>query len=220
MNMQTDDLIVSLAGDARPVRRLAAPWMRLLSWLVVAVPWMVAVVLIMSPRQDLGDKLNDPRWVLEQAAALATALTAAMAAFCSGVPGRPRWEHVLPLPPFALWVGLLGVGCVQTWLQAGPEGLDFRPDWICFPGIVFVGIGPGVAMVAMLRRGAPLAPVLSTALGALAAAALADFGLRFFHAQDASLMVLVWQVGTVVLLTMLAAMAGPYVVRWRHVAGR
>jgi hypothetical protein len=216
MSKRTEELIASLTADARPVRPLAPPWRRLLAWLALAVPWVIAVVVIMSPRADLGDRLGDPHWVLEQGAALATALAAAVAAFCAGVPGRPRWERFLPLPPFVLWVGLLGLGCIAAWLRAGPDGLTLYPDWVCFPGIVLVGAGPAAAMAIMLRRGAPLAPVLSTALGALAAAALADFGLRLFHPQDASLMVLVWQVGTVIILTIAGGLIGPTIVRWRH----
>jgi len=34
--------------------------------------------------------------------------------------------------------------------------------------------------------------------------------------QDASLMVLVWQVGSVALLTTLSALGGRRLVRWRH----
>lgn len=45
-------------------------------------------------------------------------------------------------------------------------------------------------------------------LGTLAAAALANFGLRLFHTADAALMVLVWQFGTVVLFTALAGLWG------------
>jgi len=52
-------------------------------------------------------------------------------------------------------------------------------------------------------------------LGGLAAAGLGNFGLRFFHQQDASVMVLVWQVGTVFLLTMLAGWAGRLILEWR-----
>jgi hypothetical protein len=98
--------------------------------------------------------------------------------------------------------------------------LVFQADWACLPGIVMVGLVPGIAMAVMLRRGAPIAPVLSVGLGGLGAAALADFGLRLFHAQDASLMVLVWQVGTVALLTVLSATVGRHLVRWRHLAAR
>src|SRR6516162_7918992 len=71
------------------------------------------------------------------------------------------------------------------------------------------------AMGLMLRHGAPLTPHLSTALGGLAAAGLGNFGLRLFHPQDASIMVLVWQMGTVFVLTALAGWAGGLLLDWR-----
>ncbi len=74
-------------------------------------------------------------------------------------------------------------------------------------------------MAVMLRRGAPLSPHTTTALGGLAAAGLGNFGLRLFHSQDASLMVLVWQVGTVFILTAMAAWAGHYLLNWRSIIG-
>jgi len=69
----------------------------------------------------------------------------------------------------------------------------------------------------MLRRGAPLTPHITSALGGLAAAGLGNFGLRLFHSQDASLMVLVWQVGTVFILTIMLAWAGQYLLNWRSI---
>ena len=118
-----------------------------------------------------------------------------------------------------LWIGIVGVGCLQDWIHLGSQGLEFETDWACLPGIMMVGRS-GIAMAAMLRRGAPVAPVLSVGLGGLAAAALADFGLRLFHMQDASLMVLVWQVGSVALLTTLSALGGRRLGRWRHRTAR
>jgi hypothetical protein len=53
----------------------------------------------------------------------------------------------------------------------------------------------------------------------LAAAGLGDFGLRLFHPQDANVMVLVWQVGTVFILTAIAAWAGHYLLNWRSIIG-
>jgi hypothetical protein len=67
----------------------------------------------------------------------------------------------------------------------------------------------------MLRRGAPISPRISIALGALAASAVADFGLRLFHPQDVSIMVLVWQVGTVCFLSVIAGMGGRMILRWK-----
>ncbi len=217
MAMKTEDLINTLAADNRaPVRRLRPPFMRVAVWLAVSVPWVALVVAFMHFRADLAAKVGEPRWITEQGAALVTAVMAAMAAFCASVPGRPRWERVMPVVPLSIWLGTLTVGCLRDWIVAGPQGLGFQQDWACMPGIVMVGLVPGIAMAMMLHRGAPVSPLLSVGLGGLAAAALADFGLRLFHPQDASLMVLVWQVGTVALLAALGAVIGRRLVRWRH----
>jgi hypothetical protein len=98
--------------------------------------------------------------------------------------------------------------------------VSFTSDFICIPAIALVGTLPAVAMVIMLRKGAPLWPHMSAALGGLAAAGLGNFGLRLFHAQDASLMVLVWQMGTVFMLTVLCGWAGRLFLDWRPVVAR
>lgn len=122
----------------------------------------------------------------------------------------------------ALGVSTLTVGLIEGIAEAtalvtkvfpahyliGSNGLSLQPDWFCFPAIVLVGAIPAVAMVVMLRRGAPLMPCRTVTLGRLAAAGLGNFGLRFFHPQDASLMVPVWQFGRVVILAALAGCLG------------
>jgi hypothetical protein len=79
---------------------------------------------------------------------------------------------------------------------------------------------PAVVMVIMLRRGAPLLPHMTMALGALAAAALGNFGLRLFHPQDASLMVLFWQFGSVALMSVMAGLIGRKLIDWHLVTAR
>lgn len=214
MTKDTGSLIRRLAKNVEPVRPLAGPWVRTATWLALGSPYLLLVVFVMSPRADLVQKVADHRFLIEQVAALATGVAAAAAAFASVVPGYRRMLLALPLLPFAVWLGTLGRGCVQDWMQLGPNGLTVRPDWLCLPGIVMVGAVPAVAMAFMLRRGAPLTPRLSTALGGLAAAGLGNFGLRLFHPQDASVMVLVWQFGTVCALSALAAGAGRLVLNW------
>jgi hypothetical protein len=219
--MNTDKLLDSLAaGVGGPVRPLADPLSRLALWLCVSLPWIAIVVAVMGVRPDLWERLGEPRWVIEQAAAALTGLAAAMAAFCSIVPGRPAWERAIPLAPGATWLSAIGLGCVRDWLSGEPLRTVLHADWACVPGIVMVGFGPGLAMAVMLHRGAPLSPRLSVGLGGLAAAALADFGLRLFHPIDAGLMVLVWQVGTVIFLAAICSSAGNWVLRWRHAPGR
>ncbi len=219
MTLDTDRLIQRLADNATPVRPLPRPWRRTMTWIGLAIPYIALVVYVVSPRSDLAAKTFDSHFVVEQLAALATGVSAALAAFATVIPGYSRKFILAPLFPLAVWLGSLGHGCVQDWIRIGPDGLSLRSDWFCFPSIVLVGALPAIAMVAMLRRGAPLAPHLTTALGALAAAGLGNFGLRLFHPQDASLMVLVWQFGSVFVLSALAGWAGRYVLSWRSLVG-
>ena len=218
MTGDTEGLIRRLAEQIEPVRPLPRPWIRAAVWLVLSAPYVGVLLLVMSLRKDLSSDLSQPRFLLEQVAALATGIAAAAAAFASVVPGHDRKFLALPLLPLAVWLGSLGQGCVQDWMQLGPQGLSLRPDWFCLPTIVVVGAVPAIAMVLMLRRGAPLTPHLTTALGGLAAAGLGDFALRFVHREDASVMVLVWQFGAVCVLSALAAGAGRYLLNWRSIA--
>ncbi len=201
------------------MRPLASPWTRTVLWLAIAVPYMALVIIVISPRAGLLVKVTEALFLIEQIAALTTGIAAAIAAFTSTIPGYSRKVLLLPALPLAVWMGSLGEGCVETLMRLGPDGLSLRPDWFCLPAIVLVGAIPAVAMVIMLRRGAPLFPYLSAGLGALAAAGLGNFGLRLFHPQDASLMVLVWQFGSVFILTVLGCCAGRNILNWRSLTG-
>jgi hypothetical protein len=217
MIMDTDKFIERMAATVEPVRPLARPWIRTAAWLLVAIPYVALVVFVVSPRADLISKASEWRYVIEQFAALATGITAATAAFATVIPGYDRKFVFLPALPLAIWLATLGDGCVEDWIHFGPDGLS--PDWFCFPSIVLLGTVPAIAMAIMLRRGAPLTPHVTSALGGLAAGGLGNFGLRLFHSQDASLMVLVWQVGTVFILTIMVAWAGQYLLNWRSIIG-
>ncbi|MGH8218878.1 MAG: NrsF family protein [Steroidobacteraceae bacterium] len=208
--IDTQHLIEQLAGEAAPVGRLPSPWVRTAFWLAVAAVNLVVFVLAMSPRRDLGAAFADPAFIVEQLAALATGITAGLAAFGSVVPGFDRRLLLLPLLPLAVWLASVGTGCVTSWIRLGPAGLTVTPDWACVPAIALIGLAPAVIIAFMLRRGAPLTPRTTAALGGLAAAGLGSFALRLCHAEDASVMVLIWQVGTVALLTAAAGAAG----RW------
>ena len=217
--MTTDqNLIDLLAADVAPVRLLPRPLGRLSRWLGVSVPFVAMVVIAMPLRPDLAAKFGEGRFVLEQGAALATSILAGYAAFCVGVPGRSRLVLFLPLLALSVWLSSLGEGCIANWLHTGPNGVALRRDWQCLPAIAMTGAVPAFAMAFMLRRGAPLFPRIGVLLGGLAAAALGNVGLRLYHPQDASLMVLVWQFGAVAGLSALCGAFGNRLLRWRHPA--
>jgi len=213
MNTETQKVMGRLIDNLTPVKRLPSPSLRAAAWLALGIPYVALVVLVMSPRSNLVAKFSDAHFMIEQMAALITGLTAAAAAFATIVPGYDRRIAWLPFAPLAVWLASLGEGCLQILTADGFR--NFASDWFCLPAIILVGTVPAIAMAVMLRRGAPLTPKITTALGGLAAAGLGNFGLRLFHPQDSSLMVLVWQMGSVLLLTLLCGMAGRLLLRWR-----
>jgi hypothetical protein len=213
--MDTDELIKRLVADLQPVRPLRTPWTRAVLWMAIALPYVAAVVwgkLMMVDAAQIG---GDFRFVAEQAATLATALTAAIAAFHSAIPGLDRRILLLPLAPLGLWLASVGHGCMQDWLRFGADGLIIRPDWDCLPMAAIIGIVPAAAIVVMLRKGAPLRPRLTLALAALAVASIANFGLQFAHFRDASIMVLAWHLGAAAVLSALCGWLGGRVLAWR-----
>jgi hypothetical protein len=123
---------------------------------------------------------------------------------------------LLPLAPLGLWLASVGHGCVQDWLRLGADGLTIRPDWDCLPAAAIIGIVPAAAIVAMLRKGAPLRPRLTLTLAALAVASVANFGMQFAHVGDASIMVLAWHLGAAAALSALGGWLGERVLGWRH----
>lgn len=212
--MRTEELIRTLAEDCKPVRSLAHPARRAVIWFMIALAYVAVVVATVGLRPDISSKLANWKFMIEVGAPLLTSMMAAAAAFCAGCPGRPLWERLAPLPFLALWLGSLGQGCWSDWLAHGAAGLAIRADFKCFPAIVAISIPPSLLIFAMIRRGAPVAPFATMALAALASAALAAAALRLFHAEDASVMVLSWQFGSVASLTGLEALFGPLFLRW------
>ena len=212
--MRTEDLIEALAADGTPVRPLASPMVRLCGWLAVSAAYAALIVLVMGLRPDIQSRLADTRFVVELGATFMTSVLAAAAAFCAGCPGRSAWERFAPLPALGLWFWSLGEGCWRSFVQGGAQGLEFQLDLACLPSILLVSVVPGVLIFVMIRRGAPIAPISTTALAALAAASLGATALRLFHAQDASVMLLVWQFGSVAILAGLGALTGRHILRW------
>lgn len=206
--MKTDRLIAELTENLAPVRRIPSPMARLVGWLLISLPAVAIIAWAFGLRPDLAAQLAHPRFLVEELAALLTAVVAAYGALCAGVPDQPAWKLWLPLAPMALWLGMLGGQCLAVALRLGPDGLHVTPDAMCLPAIAMGGLLPAIAIAIMLRRGGRFRTGHGCLCGGLAAAALGAAALRLYHAQDAAVMVLVWQLGSVALLTFVAGVVG------------
>jgi hypothetical protein len=215
--MNTDELIEMLARDATPVRRLAAPWLRTATWLVMSGLYVALLIVLMSPSLDRITGIGAPRLWLEQVAALTTGIAAAAAALMSVVPGRAHRPWLLPIVPLGLWIGIVLWGCVRDWTAGGSAGLVVHSDWPCVLAMVLGALLPATAMAVMLRRGAPLAPRVTAASAGLAAAALSSVAACLSRPtpHSTTVTVLIWHFGTLLVLTSVAAWAGRYLRGWR-----
>ncbi|WP_373487795.1 NrsF family protein [Blastomonas sp.] len=207
----TAALIARLARDTQPVRPLSSPLRRGLLWGLATLTFGAFMAWAVGLRPDMGQRLTDGHFLLEQGAALATGLSAAIAALALTIPASARALRLLPVVPGALWLGTLGWGCLR---DAQTAGVQITPDPACFLYIALIGSLPAALLVSMLRKGVPLAPRLTIAFAGLAAAGLGNVALRFFHMQDGALMVLIWQVGSVGLLAWLFGLAGRSMLPW------
>jgi hypothetical protein len=209
--MDTERLIRALSENVEPVERLGPPSVRAAWWACAAGMYLVLLIVVVPPRVDPGARLQDVRFLVEQGAALLTGITAAFAALASSVPGYRRNVVWLPIASASVWITLVGVGALQ---QAELSPVPLQADWGCVPATLIGAAIPAAAIAFMLRRGVPLTPRLTAALGALAATGVGNIGICFFQPHHSRLAVLVWHCGTVLVVAALAAMAGGQFLRW------
>lgn len=210
----TPDLIESLVADATPVRRLRPPVVRALCWLLFAALILTLVAVDHGVRPDLMLKLRQPVFVTSLAAALATGVLAAIAAFIASIPGRSRRWLLLPAPTLAVWMSSIGYGCVTDWVNIGPDSVSLGETARCFATLAITSIPLSLLMIIMLRYVVRLFPTPVAMTGGLAVAAMAAVALSMFHPLDATVMILVWNFGVTVLLLVLGGLYGRRLFEW------
>jgi hypothetical protein len=212
---RTEELIDALAERAAPVRRLRPPLVRAALWLAFAG---ILVALIAAGhggiRPDFIVQLRQPAFAITIGAALATAVLSAIAAFAVSIPGRSRWWPALPLPPLAVWMSTIGYGCLADWVSLGPEGFRFDAEMRCAALLVMTSVPLAIALTAMLRYAAMLRSGLVALTGGLAIASIVAAALPLFHDHDATALILVWNLGTAVLITGTAGLFGRRIFAW------
>jgi hypothetical protein len=211
---KTPDLIDALVECATPVRRLRPPLVRAGLWLILAAFILVLLAIGHGVRTDLAERLNQPVFAVSIAAALATAILAAVAAFMVSLPDRSQWWLVLPAPALAVWVGTIGYGCLTDWVGIGPDGVHLGETLRCFATLVLTSVPLAIALAVMLRHAALLRPGAVTLAGALAVAAITSSALSLFHDLDATMMILIWNLGTAALITGLGSVFGWRMFHW------
>ena len=204
----TEDLIQSLAADAKPVRRLRPPFLRACGWLAVFVAGAGIVTIATGAWPDMLARLKDQRFAVELLATFATGLAAVIAAFYLSLPDRSRFWAILPLPPLALWLLSSGYECYRNWIELGPQGWRLGRSSDCFAFILTMSIPVALALYWALRRAVPLDALRVLIVGGLGVAALSAATLQFYHPFDVTVIDLAVHVTAVVIVIAIMAAVG------------
>ena len=210
----TPDLIETLVECATPVRRLRPPLMRAGLWLAFAALILVLVAIAHGLRSDLAIQMQQPLFLVGMMAALATGILAAIASFQISLPDSSRWWLLLPLPPLALWVSTIGYGCLTDWVSIGPDGIHMGEALRCLATLLMTSVPLSIVMLLMLRYATFLRPTEVCVTGGLAIAAMTAFALSLLHDLDATIMILVWNLGVAALIAGLASLFGRSMLAW------
>ena len=219
MDDSYDRLIGALAADLRPVRRLPPPVLRALFWLAL----VAAVAAVLATFADVAAMWHrlaaSPDMWLAVLGSIATAATAAFAAFEISLPDRSRAWALLPVPAVALWVGASGLGCMRAYVLPGTHIAAIGETRDCLLFIIGLSVPLSAALILMLRRAYSLAPTLTAAMAGLASAAAAATLLNFFHPFDAAAIDLAVHAAAVVLVVVAARALGSRILQ-NSFAGR
>lgn len=210
----TPDLIAALAANASPVRRLRPPLTRAAIWLLFAGFILGLLAIGHGVRPDLMLRLQQPAFVIGLAASLLTGILAAVAAFVASLPDRSRLWLLLPAPALGVWVSTIGYGCLTDWVSIGPDGVLLGETARCFATLVLTSLPLSLAMLVMLRHAGLLRPTAISLSGSLAVAAITATSLSLLHSLDATMMILIWNLGTAAMIVGLGGVVGRRMFSW------
>lgn len=211
--MKTDELISLLASD----RLVAAPPGRTLvrDWSCGAVLALLAVVLTLGMRQDIGQALTTLRFALKPLFTLSLAATAAGLLWRLARPAAPLrgWPRALLLAPALLAVAVGVELYVVPSRQWAERAVGHNALW-CLLLIPLLSLLPLACGILSLRKAAPTRPLLSGAVAGLLAGALAATAYALHCTDDSPLFVALWYSLALGVACALGALAGSRLLRW------
>jgi hypothetical protein len=208
-----DRLVERLVADARPVRPLWSHHTRLALWLVLQ-GIVLGVAVAAGLRQDLGDHLRQPLFLLELGALVAAGALAATVALRGAVPGMAGGRGAITS---ALLLGSAAVALValQPVTTMGPLRNFVASGAQCVACILMFSALPWITLFVAVRRGAPLDGSVTGACAGAAAFLFAAAAVRIACPIDEGTHLLAWHMTPVAIGAALSGVAGArWLARW------
>ncbi len=208
-----NQLIDGLVHDARPVRRLRPPVIRLSAWLVVLLA-TTSVVVIAGLRPGVMGRLVSAPVVGEIICLGAASVAAAWIALRAAIPGLDVRAGRLLLVGSIVAGAILSIG--QTQLAIGMPLMDFIGTGIhCAASSIIIAAIPALTLAWAIGRGAALHPAWAGATGGLAATIWSYMLMQLRCRVDETAHVIVWHgFPLVIVIAVSATMA--IILAWAH----
>lgn len=210
----TETLIETLTAQSPPVRRRFRPLKLASLWLSLAAGILLLLAIEHGVRPDLAARLAERDFALSLAAALVTGVLACIACLFASLPDRSRLWLLLPVPSLLVWVSGIGHGCLTHWVAFDAGAVTLGESLRCFSTLLLVSLPLSALMLLLLRHAARLRPRAVTLMAGLAVAGLTSAAMALLHPLDATLMVLLWNVGAALLVVAAEALLGARLMAW------
>jgi len=214
--MTTDEVVSELVRDLKPVSPLPAPSVRAWTWGAIVAVAGSAAAAVFGLRPDLAHAATTLNFQAHTTSLLLATALASGAALLLAIPGE-RLARARQLAPIAAAGGWIAWLMVELGFAVGRSPAAWTIDfgWGCVGKAMTIAAVPGVALLLMVGRGAPVEVRRAVTFAALASAGVGALGVELTCPKTDAMHLLIWHAGPMVALPVVAAVAGaPLFVWW------
>ena len=211
--METSAFIKTLANAAEPVRAIQRPMVRTVYWLLIAGAVLILLLAEHGLRSDIANQLRNPLFLIGTTASFLTSVLAAHSCLVASLPDRSRFWLLLPLAPLAVWMATVGYGCLTNWVSYDAGDLRMGTAVQCFATVLLISLPLSISIFVMLRHAVRLRPTFVTLVAGLAVAGMTSSAMALLYRLDATIMNLIWNLGTAALIVIFKAIFGRRVLK-------
>lgn len=207
-----DELINKLAQDTATVKPASHPFMLSIEWMVVAVFYLAASLMISDVRHDLLVKLHDPWFAAEITALAGIFISTSLSAALLSYPDLHQKRSIAfaPIVTFALFVLVIFL----AWQADSPPAPLPVHSFECTLSITLVSLLPAAWTFYVMRKFASTHTHWAGGIAFLFAFSIGALWLRLYEQNDSVMHVIQWHYLPMIGFGLIGMWLGKVVLKW------